>query len=406
MPVYRYRAVSVSGEVVEGEMAAGSQSAVIGRLQDLGHLPVRAEEVSGVAGRGWLSRELFSRGRVAAGDLALLTRELATLLGAGLPLERSLAMLAGVTEKEGVRRIVGEVRERVRGGASLADALAAHPRAFPPYYVSMVRAGESGGALDVVLERLADYLEKSRRLSESVKSALIYPAILVVMAGVSLVLLLTVVVPEFKPLFEDAAAATPLAMRVLIAVGEAFQRYWWLGVLALAGVFLLARGQLANPAYRARWDGLVLRIPVVGELVTKIEIARLSRTLGTLLRNGVPVLGALSIVKGTLGNSVVAAAVEDLGARVKEGEGLARSLGETGVFPDLPVQMVQIGEETGELEDMLVRVADIYDQEVQRTTQRMLSLLVPTLTIGLGALIALIIGSVIVAILSVNSLAF
>ncbi|MEE9139279.1 MAG: type II secretion system F family protein [Alphaproteobacteria bacterium] len=406
MSTYHYRAVTSAGRVVEGEMEAGSQSAVISRLHDLGHVPIHAEEIARGTLASWLTRDLFAGRAVSRKRVGLVTRELATLLGAGLPLDRSFEILVELAEKENVRTLLARVLDGVRGGASLADAMAAQGGTFPPFYVSMVRAGESGGALESVLARLADFLEKSQATLESVRSALIYPAILLGMAGLSLVVLLTVVVPEFKPLFEDAGEALPAATQAIIVVGEVLGRYGWLIALGVIGLVWALRRQLADPAFRFRWDGLMLGLPLFGDLVRKIQVARFSRTLGTLLENGVTLLSALAIVKETLGNAVMARAVEGLAAGLKEGQGLAGPLAVAGVFPNLAVQLVRVGEETGQLEDMLIKMADIYDRESQRTIQRLLSLLVPVLTIGLGFLIAGIIASVLVAFLSVNELAF
>jgi general secretion pathway protein F len=406
MPTYRYKAVGPSGDVIAGEMEAANQSAVVERLQELGHLPVRADEVKEGAAAGWLTRDLFAHRRVPRKAVGLVTRELATLLGAGVPLDRSLEILIDLADKEAVRKLLVRVLDGVRGGSSLAEAMAAQGGGFPPFYVSMVRAGESGGALDSVLARLADFLEKSQALRENIRSALIYPAILLVMAGASVVVLLTVVVPEFKPLFEDAGEALPAATRVIVAVGEVFARSWWAMGLAVVALAWLLRRQLANPSFRYRWDGLALRLPLFGDLVKKIQLARLSRTLGTLLQNGVALLGALGVVKETMGNAVMARAIETVAARLKEGQGLAGPMTATQVFPDLALHLVRVGEETGQLEDMLFKLADIYDREVERTVQRLLALLVPILTIGLGILIAVIIASVLVAFLSVNELAF
>ena len=406
MPTYRYKAVTDSGKVLEGDMEAPSQTEVIERLHDLGHLPVHADEMKGPSGGGWLTRRLFTTRRVSYRDVGLVTRELATLLKAGLPLDRSLEILRTVAEKKAVGEMLVRVLDRVRSGASLADAMASQERAFPRFYVSMVRAGETGGALDAVLERLADFIEKSQALTENVKSALVYPAILLTMAGGTVILLLMVVIPQFRPLFEDAGEALPLATQILVSLGEVFQDYWWAIGLAVVGLVLLARRELSNPVRRFRWDGVFWRIPLVGDLVSKIEVARFSRMLSTLLRNGVAMLNALAIVKDTLTNAVIAAAVEDVAARLKEGQGLAQPLMAARVFPDLAVSLVRVGEETGKLEEMLDKVAEIYDREVQRTIERLLTLLVPALTIGLGVLIAAIIVSILTTILSVHSLVF
>ncbi len=327
------------------------------------------------------------------------------MLGAGLPLDRALEILVGLADKENVAKLLVRVLDGVRGGVTLADAMADQDGTFPDFYVSMVRAGEAGGTLDVVLARLAGFLEKSQALTDSVRSALIYPVILLVMAGLSIIVLLTLVIPEFKPLFDDAGEALPLATRVLVAVGEVFERWFWLMALVAIALVLFVRRRLANAAFRRRWDGMMLRLPLFGDLTRKIEVARFARTLGTLLGNGVALLGALTIVKDTLGNTVIGAAVEGVADRLKEGKGLAEPMAASGAFPALAVQLVRVGEETGALETMLTKVADIFDGEVGRTTQRLLSLLVPLLTIGLGLLIAAIIGSVLVAFLSVNELA-
>ena len=406
MPTYRYNAVTNAGKYLEGEMEAPSQSAVIERLHDLGHLPIRADEIKGPSRGGWLTQRLFATRRVSHKDVGMVTRELATLLDAGLPLDRSLEIVKNLAEKEGVSEMLAQVLDRVRGGASLADAMASQGRAFPRFYVGMVRAGEAGGALGTVLGRLADFMEKSQALTESVKSALVYPTILLTMAGVSVILLLTVVIPQFKPLFEDAGQALPLATQILVSAGEVFQHYWWAIGLAVVGLVLVARREISNPVRRYRWDGVLLRIPLLGELVAKIEVARFSRTLGTLVRNGVPLLTALSIVKDTLRNTFIAKAVEGVAVRLKEGQGLAEPLTVAKVFPALATSLVRVGEETGQLEEMLDKLAEIYDREVQRTLERMLALLVPVLTIGLGLVIAAIIVSVLTAILSVNRLPF
>ena len=401
MPLYRYRAVSRAGEVIDGELAGADKSAVIERLHQMGHTPIRAEEVRGSrGGRPW-TLTLLSARRAGRREIALFTREMATLLGAGLTLERALEILAGLSDHEPTRRLLARLLESIRGGGSFADALAERGETFPRFYVSMVRAGEAGGALEEVLQRLSDYLERAQALRESVRSALIYPAIVVLMAGASIAVLLTVVLPQFTPLFEDAGAALPPLTRIVIAAGRAVEDYGWAGLAGVLVLALLIRQQLATPAGRARWDALALSLPLAGDLIAKAETARFSRTLATLLSNGVPMLSALAIVKDTLANRVTAKAIEDIGTSLKEGEGLAEPLAKARHFPALSAQLVRVGEETGQLEQMLHKVADIYDQEVRRAVDRMLALLVPGMTLALGGLIALIIGSILSAMFSV-----
>lgn len=406
MPLFRYKAVTADGKSIDGEMEAENRTAVGRKLQELGHFPVRADEVAEAQGQNWLNRDLFGGGRMSRKAVTLMTRELATLVGAGLPLERALEILADLATQETPRKLMTEVLAGIRAGASLSDSLSAQGDTFPKYYVSLVRAGEMAGALDTVLNRLADYLEKTEALAEEVKSALVYPVLLLVMTGISIAVLMTFVVPGFKPLFEDAGSALPLPTQIVVAVSDFFAAYWWALIVSVIGGWWLLRRQLRNPQFRAHWDRAYLGFPLLGDLERKIEVARFARTLGTLIGNGVTLLSGLEIVRQTMGNLALAHAIEDVVARLKEGGRLAELLSAAKVFPDLALYLVRVGEETGQLESMLQRIADIYDREVQVTVNRLLSLLVPLLTIGLGVLIAGIIASVLVALLSINELAF
>jgi general secretion pathway protein F len=321
-------------------------------------------------------------------------------------LDRAIETLVDLGENERTKALLRRILGRLRSGVSLADALAESGGIFPHYYASMVRAGEASGALDIVLGRLAEFLEKSQQLRESVKTALYYPVFLLLMAVGSLIILLTFVVPEFKPLFESAGAALPLSTRILVAVGDFIKAYGWLMLVGLLALVYLARRYFSTPAGRTVWDTFVLRLPFIGVLVTKIEVARFSRTASTLLQNGVGLLNTLGIVRDTVKNTTIASAIDNVALRLKEGRGLAQPLMATGQFPKLVVHLVRVGEETGKLEDMLAKVADIYDEEVSRTTARMLALLVPVLTIVMGVMVASIITSILSAIFSVNTLAF
>jgi len=406
MARFAYKAVGADGEVVEGEVEAASRQALIDRLHAQGQVPIRAQELRGAAGRAFSLSVLPERRRLRRGEIGLLTRELATLLSAGLPLDRALSVLGELASGPPVRALLQDVRDRVRGGAALAEALEAHPKAFPNFYVGMVRAGEAGGTLEEVLNRLADSLERAERLRENLRAALRYPAMVVVMAVVSLAVLMTLVIPQFRPMFEDAGAALPLSTAVIIAISDFLRDYWWL-LLALCVALGLALWQHnRTPAGRLRWDTWWSRAPLFGPLVLKVEIARFARTLGTLLANGVSVLNALSMTTAVLGNRAVAQAIGRIQGRLAKGEGLSGPLAESGVVPGLALQLIQVGEETGQLEAMLLRIADIYDDEVKRSVDRLLSILVPLLTIALGLLIAGIIGSMMAAILSAYELPF
>jgi general secretion pathway protein F len=404
MARFHFRAVAATGEVLEGELEADSQAAVIEQLRGQGHLPLAADPVTGAgAAAGGLMRRLrqplFQSSRITRKDLAIMTRELSTLLDAGLSLDQSFRLMLDLVENPAVRRLIEELLEAIQGGSTLADALAAHGRVFPSAYVSMVRAGEAGGSLDEVLARLAVHLDRALTLSEQVRSALVYPLILLGMAGLSIVILLTLVLPQFTTLFESAEAELPLMTRLVIGTGEFVQRTWWLMALAVVAFALWFRRALRTPPMRARIDRLLLGLPLAGELAIKLDVARFARTLGVLLGNGVPLLSALAIVQGTLANTVLREAVERVAAGAKEGQGLAQPLERTGRFPKLALHLIGVGERSGRLEPMLMKVAEIYDREVQLTIERMMTLLVPILTISLGVVIAGIIGAILSAIL-------
>lgn len=406
MAQFRYRAVTSAGEIVEGALEAPNRTAAIDRLRGQGHTPIRADPLVERTGTSWWRQPVQLKRRMSPTDVILFTRGLATLLQAGLPLDRALSALAEL-ESDAVRlRFLQQVLEAVRGGVTFAEALAAQGSVLPPFYIGMVRAGEAGNSLDGVLARLADTLERTQALKEGIRSAMYYPIIVLVVAAFTLVLLLTAVVPEFKPLFEDSGAALPTPMAVLLAVGEFLQGWWWALLAALVGLVLAIRVHNRQPQGRLRWDRGLVGLPLFGDLVIKIEVARFARTLGTLLANGVTALSAFSIAAGAIGNRWVARAVDSTGSRLKRGEGLARPLRELRLFPRLAAQLIQVGEDSGQLESMLLKVADIYDEEVKRTLQRLMALLVPLVTIGLGLLVAGIIGTMLTAILATYELSF
>lgn len=405
MAVFRYKAATPTGEIVEGEQEAADQDEVVRRLQVAGQIPIRVQELQGSP--AGLSALGLRRGRrIRPQHIQVFTEELATLLRAGLPLDRSLQILIDLGADPELTRLTTRVLDRIRGGGSLSEALDAQAGVFSRFYVNMVRAGEMGGSLDGVLTRLSDYLRRSRELRESVVSALIYPAILVVVSLLSVLILLTFVVPHFTQLFEDADQALPLMTQIVVASGHWMTRYGWTLPLVAIVLALYLQRQFARPASRLRWDRRLLRLPLFGDLILKLETSRFCRTLGTLIGNGVPVLSGLSIVRETLGNRVLA---EGLGVAVeglKQGRGMSEPLLGENLFPRLGVQMIKVGEETGRLEEMLLQVAELYDREARTAIQRMLTLLEPLLIVGLGLVIALIIISILMAIVSVNELAF
>jgi general secretion pathway protein F len=405
LPQFRYKAVSPAGETQEGDLDAVSHALVLERLISMGLIPIRVEEVDAPkpAAEGGIT--LFGKKRVTQDDVAVFTQELATLLKAGLPLDRCLEILIGLSANEPLRKMVVELREEVRGGAALSKALASQGSVFSRFYLNMIRAGEAGGAMDIVLQRLTEFMERSKELKETVKSALIYPVILLGVAILSVAILLMWVVPQFSQMFEESGKALPLPTQIVIGAGDFVRNYWWAMLATVIGVSAWFSRQMRIPQSRYRWDKWLLGLPLIGDLVGKLEVARFSRTLGTLLSNGVALLTALSIVKETLGNSVMSEGLASVATQLKEGKGLGKPLMETGLFPKLAVHLVMVGEETGKLQEMLIRIADIYDREVHTTVKRMLALMEPVLILGLGLIIGGIIMSILVAILSVNDLA-
>lgn len=405
MPLFRYKAVSLAGATQEGEMESSTQTVVVERLQALGLIPISVEEASAKAVGAHSGLSFFRKNRISQEDVAVFTQEIATLLKAGLPLDRCLEILVGLSASEPVRQMMSQIREEVRGGAALSKAMESQQGVFSRFYLNMIRAGEAGGALDVVLQRLTEFMERSRELKETVKSALMYPAILIGVAVLSVVILLMWVVPQFSQMFEESGKALPLPTQIVIGAGDAVRAYWWAMVLGGIGVYSWFARQMREPASRYKWDRRLLELPLVGDLVGKLEVARFSRTLGTLIGNGVSLLTALSIVKDTLSNTVMSEGLGIVATQLKEGQGLGKPLMDTGLFPKLAVHLVMVGEETGKLQDMLIRIADIYDREVHSAVKRMLALMEPVLILGLGLVIGGIIMSILVAILSVNDLA-
>jgi general secretion pathway protein F len=401
---YRYKAMTNAGAMVTGTLDAPSQAAVIQQLRGQGHYPISAVPADTDEGLFAQLKSFRFGGRVSQRVLSTVTQELAALIGAGLELDRALGILVKLSNIGALREPLLQVRARVRDGASLADAMAAES-VFPKFYVSMVRAGELGGSLDVTLRSLADYMARSAAIRETVASALVYPAILLVTAGMSIVVILVFVLPEFEPLFAQAGKQLPLPTRIIMDAGDAVRGYWWLPLIAGFGLWAWLRQALKKPAFRRRWDGLFLRLPLFGKLIAAIEIERFSRALGTLLSNGVSLTTALGLAREVLRNAVIADAVGETAKKLREGKGLAQHLAQSKVFPPLTLDLVQIGEETGKLDEMLLRQADLDEQATKQTIDRLLALLVPCLTIVLGIIVAGLISSMLVAILGVNDLA-
>ncbi|NJA05568.1 type II secretion system F family protein [Methylococcaceae bacterium WWC4] len=405
MPLYSYKAVNNQGLAEEGVRDAADEQALLLELQNQGLIPIRVEAAKD---KTFLGFKLKTAGvRLSAKEIGMLTAELATLLESGLPLDRSLTILLQLTEdKPKLNKLTADVLDKVKGGKALADALESQTGVFSKFYLNMIRAGELGGNLGGVLQRLAEYMERAQELKDTVSTALIYPAVLLVMSLASLFVMLTFVVPQFKEMFDSAGQALPVPTQIVVGLAEFLQSYWWLLLLSIAAAVQYFKSQLGAPASKKVWDGRFLKAPLVGEIVLTMEVASFSRTFGTLLGNGVSILKSLVIVRETVGNTVLAESLDYAEAQLKQGRTLSEALSQQSLFPKLAVQMIKMGEETGRLEEMLMRVAGIYDKQLKQTIQRMLALLEPALIISLGLMIGGIIVSILLAILSVNDLAF
>lgn len=406
MPAFRFTAIDAQGQIQRGVMEAPDQAAVIDRLQRQGHTPMRADPAEG--GHRWteiFTADLARRRSLNRQDVADVTRELATMLAAGQDLDRALRFIVETAPSPRVRTVMDRVREKVRGGSALAAALAQEPQSFPKLHVGLIRAGEAGGALAETLDRLAGLLERERSLAATVQSALIYPALLVVAAVATIGTLVGYVLPVFAPLFAESGAELPTMTRMLMGLGDFLQKAgpWLMILLVILGVAL--RQALKNDGFRRPVDRLLLRVPVLGSLLRESLAARFTRTLGTLLKNGVPLIAALAIVTETIGNLAAVAAIERASESAKGGAGLSRPLGEARIFPERTIHLLRLGEETAQLSAMALKAAEIHEERTRIAVQRLVALLTPTITIAMGAAVAAIVGSLLMAMLGLNDLA-
>lgn len=408
MATFVYQAADRRGRTVDGVMEGPDIHAVIAQLQRDTYYPIRVTPQD-AAGRPARAARQASSGRgsrrVAGRDLVAFTQRLATLLEAGVPLDRALAIQAELAPSERLRAITSGVLDDVRAGRSLAEAFAKHhPHPFSRLYVNMVRAGERGGVLEVTLKRLAEFLEEAQALRDTVVSALIYPTLLAAVGAAAVVFLMTFVIPRFADIFRDLGGAIPAPTRLLLAVSGWLQHYWWLLGLGGLAAALTARLILRTAGGRLGADRLLLRVPVIREVVLEYEIARLARTLGTLLHSGVSLVSALALVKETSSNRHLALAVGSLGEGVKRGAGLARPMADVGVFPSLAIHMVRVGEETGRIEDMLLKVGATFEADTRRRLKRLIALAEPAIILVMGLLVGFIVVAMLLAIFSISEI--
>ncbi|MCU7919548.1 MAG: type II secretion system F family protein [Candidatus Thiodiazotropha sp. (ex Epidulcina cf. delphinae)] len=403
MASFLYKAVGNDGEVVEGELQAVSRDHAVDQIHRKGQVPIRVE-ASRQKGQP-AARRGFRRRRVSADQIASFTRELATLLKSGQPLDAALSILQSIAGEASLfSEHLTRIRDSLKRGNAFADALAKEEGLFSNFYVQMVRAGESGGALESVLARLAVHLERSKEVRSSLISALIYPMILLFVAITSILILLTYVIPQFSELFSDMGQALPLSTRITMGMAAFLQQYGWILALCVILLIFYFKWQMSRKATAKRWHTRWLALPVIGPIIQQVEAARFCRTLGTLLENGVPLLKSVSIVKQTIGNHLIADGMDQVVNNLKSGQRLADPLAEHARFPRFALQMIRVGEESGQLETMLMQTAEILDQETQTLIKRALSLVEPIMILLLGLIIAAVVMSILVAILGVNSL--
>ncbi len=408
MATYFYQATDTAGEIIEGDIEASDYRVAVQKVRSLNYFPIKVtqEKLDTSFLKKWNvpSSLAFSFSKISSYELMNFTRQLATLVSAKLTLDKSLTITTRLTEKEKTRETFQDIQKRVHAGSSFADALAAYPDVFSKMYVNIVRAGELGGVLDIVLTRLADFLESTEEIKNKILSASIYPAILIVAGVGAIVFLMTFVVPKLAGVFEGSGKAIPFITRVLLNTSIIMSQYWWsLGmglILAVLAFWLFLKSDFG----RNLWDRLVLKIPVFGDLVRKIEMSRFSRTMATLLNSGVPVLQALNIVQSVINNRIIASAMGPLQEGLKSGQGISQPLQKENIFPPLAVHMIVVGEETGELESMLVKVADIYDKEVDNAIQRMLKIFEPVLVLSIGGSIIFIVASILMGMMEVTNI--
>jgi len=403
VPEYAYKALKANGEVIQGFLGADSEGAVVAELRRKQMLPLRVAPPKGAKAAPFA---VLLRRRLTSQDRLVFVQQLSTLVRAGIPLDRCLSLCRDLAEKEELRALIQTAWRELRSGKSLADSFAACGRFFPPIYTAMVRAGEASGTLPAVLDRLVEFEEFNEELRNYLISALIYPALLVTVGGLAICLLLGWVVPRFAQVFQESGIPLPLPTWLLMQVAEGFRRFGWLAALILILAFWAGTRWVRTDSGRLRWDGWKLKTPLVGAVWLKLEIGRFAKTLGTLLSQAVPILSALRLTRDVMRNRVLAAAVEPVMQGVKRGAGLAEPMAQAGVFPSLTVQLARIGEQTGRLDAMLLQLSAMYDQEVRRSTKRLVAMVEPAVILVMGVIVGAIVISTLLAIVSVNEVPF
>jgi len=403
MAVFEYTAVAKTGKSVKGFIDADSAAAARRKLREQQLFPTQVRESDTAATEGEGAPRFGFSSRISVRDLALTTRQLAVLLQAGMPLVEAMSALLNQTPNPRLRKILFDVRDRVNEGRTLADALAMHPRVFKGLYVNMVRAGEASGALEGVLFRLADIMERQVRLNKRVLSSLTYPIFLALFGLAVIVFMMVAVMPQLTQLFERQESDLPMITQIMIAISDFLGNYWYAILLALVIVFILWGAWVRRPEGRRKWDRFKLRAPLFGQLQTKMICARFARTLGTMLQSGLTMMTGLDVVRSVVQNTVVEEAIDDVKASVRRGQDLAQPLKASGLFPGMMIHMTELGQRSGQLEDMLIKVADTYEEDVELTVDALVSLLEPVIIVVMAVFVGFLVASILLPILELTN---
>lgn len=397
MPSFTFEAVDGKGNKVKKDVDADDRDDAMAKIKGMGLFPTKVKEkesapaAAAAAAPGKKKGKVLAIGGVSMRSLTTFTQQLATLQDAGLPIVRSLRILEGQLKPSLLKNCLMDVAEDVESGATLSEAMGKHPKAFDRLYVGMIKAGEAGGVLDTILDRLSHFMEKSLRLRKKVIGALIYPVVVTVVAVGILAGIMNFVIPAFQKMFKEVGVSLPVMTEILLAVSDVVQNYWYLIPGIPVVLILMWKGISSTPKGKYVLDKFLLYMPVFGSIIHKSTISRFARTLGTLIASGVPILESLSITREATGNDVIAKAIDDVHASIKEGESIAKPLQESGVFDDMLVNMIDIGEETGELDKMLVKIADNYDDDVDVAVESLTSIIEPILIVGMGGAVGFIV---------------
>ena len=405
MPNFRYTALGQNGELLDGELTAESKQDAIAQLKTSGYMPIAAD----IAGQrsGWKPTR-FAFGRAAQPthqNVRLFTRKMATMLSAGLSIDACLTLLVRREANDGFRAIIEDIQRDLQSGVSFSEATEKHVGLFGAFYIGILRAGDAAGALDTVLSRLADHLDRKHELNRTIRSALTYPVILSLIGAITLGILVGIVIPNFEPVLAQSEAPLPLSTEIVLWVSSAIRHYWYAVFIGLGVLVLTIRHVMGLPTLKSRLHRLVLQTPLVGELITKIELSRYSRTLGTLLENGVSLLDGATVANDTLSNNTMKSLVQEASAHVKQGGRFSEPLAKSTHIPDIASELIQVGEETGQLEPMLLKLADIYEDDVKDLTSRLITILEPALIVVMGVIIGFVVTSILTAVMSMNDIA-